>query len=102
MAAQTAREMLGFNEGSPMDHATQVQGLDNIARQTSTGKADDIVRVSGEHSDQHYPGDKRRGGDADKSSTITPPHTLDADTVHDGNLGRGPGKKTVDSRYDNR
>jgi len=107
MPAQTARQVLGFNKESSMDHASNIKpDPDSTERDVLSGGGNAAVpRVTSEHADQMSPKDGRKGGVDGTSSTDVAKHELDpvpADTRHDRYMGRGPGKKTIDAKIADR
>lgn len=103
MATKTALELLGLNalDGQVVGSSTD-SAKDTSKAQPRDASKEEVDRVSNEYADQSEPhSDQRRGGVIGTPSTITPPHTEDADTVHDGYQGRGAGKKDVDGDWDN-
>ena len=102
MGTQTALDALGLNSVEGQIHgSTSDSAKDTSKPQYRDASNEAVDRLSGEYVDQSEPhSDQRRGGIIGTPSTVTPPHTKDDDTAHDGLGGRGPGKKNVDGDWD--
>ena len=102
MGTQTTLDVLGLNAVDGQVHGSTSDSAKDTSKPQYRDASDEAVSpVSGEHTDQSEPHpDQRRGGVIGTPSTVTPPRTQDADTVHDGYGGRGSGKKDVDGDWD--
>lgn len=102
MGTRTTLEVLGLTSLDGQVHGSSSDAAKDTSKPSyRDATSEEVERVSGEYADTSNPhSDQRRGGVVGTPSTVTPPHTEDADTVHDRYGGRGAGKKNISAGWD--
>jgi hypothetical protein len=91
---RTAADILGIDAPTGNVKGSHSDGAKRSTLPAYRGDDEAVSRVSGEHTDQPNPHpDQRRDGVPGTPVNIT----TDAEVDHDGYMGRGSGKKTVDA-----